>query len=89
MQLASGSPKTFAITYQKKDGSYGEKEECRNRSGNYQPAAKSDLLSIKHENKTAGKAILEYKTKSGGWQKFEIFWCLLRTFEGRQIDHRF
>lgn len=89
VQLASGLQKTFAITYQKKDGSYGEKEECRNRSGYNNSQKKSDLSSIKHENRKAGKAYLEYRTPSGSWQPFEVFWCLIRTFDGRIIDHRF
>lgn len=89
IQMASGYQKTFAITYQKKDGSYGEKDECRNRSGYYNKKEKSDLSSIKTENKRAGKAYLEYKTRSGAWQPFEIFWCLLRSVDGREIEHRF
>lgn len=89
LQLASGQQKTFAITYQKKDGSYGEKQECRNRSGFYTSKKKADLSSIKHETKKAGKAYLEYRTPSGNWQPFEVFWCLMRSFDGRTIDHRF
>jgi len=89
LQLASGQQKTFAITYQKKDGSYGEKDVCRNRSGFYNAKKKTDLSSIKHENRSAGKAYLEYRTRSGSWQAFEVFWCLMRSFDGRTIDHRF
>jgi len=88
IQLSSGSQRTFVITYQKKDGTYGEKSECRNRSGHYSKG-KVDLASIKHETKRAGKAILEYRTRSGAWQPFEVFWCLMRSFDGREIDHRF
>ncbi len=88
LQLASGLQKTFAVTYRKKDGSYGEKDECRNRSGFYNKS-KSDLSSIKHENKKAGKAYLEYRKGNGQWQAFEVFWCLMISFDGRTIDHRF
>jgi hypothetical protein len=88
LQLASGLQKTFAVSYRKKDGSYGEKDECRNRSGFYNKK-KSDLSSIKHENRKAGKAYLEYRTRGGQWQPFEVFWCLMISFEGRTIDHRF
>ena len=89
LQLASGQQKTFAIAYRKKDGSYGEKAECRNRSGFYNNKHKADLSSIKHENRCAGKAYLEYRTAAGRWQPFEIFWCLAISFDGRTIDHRF
>lgn len=89
LQLASGQQKTFAITYWKKDGSYGSKDECRNRSGWYSQKKKSDLASIKNENRKAGKAYLEYRTGSGNWQAFEVFWCLMESFDGRIIDHRF
>lgn len=89
LQLASGQQKTFAITYRKKDGSFGEKSECRNRSGFYKTKYKSDLSSIQNENRKAGKAYLEYRTGSGNWQAFEVFWCLMISFDGRTIDHRF
>lgn len=88
LQLASGLQKTFAVSYRKKDGSYGEKDECRNRSGFYSKS-KSDLSSIKRENRQAGKAYLEYRKGNGQWQAFEVFWCLMISFEGRTIDHRF
>lgn len=85
----SGQDKTFALTYHKKDGSYGEKLFCRNRSGHYVGKKKADLSSVKTETKRAGRAYLEYKTDSGRWQPIELYWCLLRTFNGRVIDHRF
>lgn len=89
LQLASGSQKTFSISYRKKDGSFGSKEEVRNRSGFYDKSKKRDLSSIALESKMAGKAYLEYRTDGGRWQPFEVFWCLVQTFNGRQVDHRF
>lgn len=89
LQLASGLNKTFSITYRKKDGTFGSKAECRNRSGYYGKSKKADLSTITHETKEAGKAYLEYRSGGDHWQPFEIFWCLMITFEGRTIDHRF
>ncbi|MFN8347432.1 MAG: hypothetical protein U0X91_20685 [Spirosomataceae bacterium] len=79
---------SFSITYRKADGSWGEKKQCRNRSG--QPVSSSPSLSnVKTENRRAGKLRLEYRTDDGRWQKFEVWLCLLITFNGHLVDHRF
>lgn len=78
---------SFAIEYRKTDGNFGKKEKCRLRSGTVK--IKSDLLSIKKENRQAGKLYLEHLTADGRWQKFEIWMCLLVKFNDAIIDHRF
>lgn len=88
VRLLSGHDKTFSISYRKKDGTYGQKTSCRNRSGYYHKQ-KPDLASIRHENKRAGRAYLEYRTEAGSWKPFEVYWCLMVKFQNRTIDHRF
>lgn len=81
--------RTFPITYRKKDGSYGEKQHCRNRSGTTQPVNKSDLLSVRKETRRAGYLRFEFRDQGGRWLKREILLCLLVTFNGHLIDHSF
>ncbi|MPR36921.1 hypothetical protein [Salmonirosea aquatica] len=83
--------RTFSITYRKKDGRYGEKRYCRNRSGSVQQEKKSDLLSVRHETRRAGYLRFEFRDQGQGgrWLKREILLCLLVTFNGHLIDHRF
>ncbi|PWJ48675.1 hypothetical protein CLV98_1522 [Dyadobacter jejuensis] len=88
IKMASTSDKTFSISYRKMDGSFGSKSECRNRSGHIHKR-KSDFSSIRHETRQAGRAYLEYKTSTGRWQPFEIYWCLLVSFNSYTIDHRY
>lgn len=81
--------RTFSITYRKKDGSYGEKQFCRNRSGSVPLDRKSDLLSVRHETRRAGYLRFEFRDQGGRWLKREILLCLLVTFNDHVIDHRF
>lgn len=81
--------RTFSITYRKKDGSYGEKQYCRNRSGTVSAPGKPDLLSVKKENRRAGYLRFEFRDQGGRWLKREILLCLLVTFNGYLIDHSF
>ena len=78
----------FSITYRKADGSWGQKEKCRNRSGATFSVSPT-LSSVKTENRRAGKLRLEYRTDDGRWQKFEVWLCLLESFNGQTVDHRF
>ncbi|GHB64174.1 hypothetical protein [Persicitalea jodogahamensis] len=81
--------RTFSITYRKKDGSYGEKQNCRNRSGHIQSGKKADLLSVRRENSRAGYLRFEFRDQGGRWLKRDVLLCLLVTFNGYLIDHRF
>lgn len=81
--------RTFSITYRKKDGSYGEKQHCRNRSGSFPAKEKADLLSVKRETRRAGYLRFEFRDQGGRWLKREILLCLLVTFNDHVIDHRF
>jgi hypothetical protein len=81
--------RTFSITYRKKDGSYGEKKFCRNRSGTVPSVGKPDLLSVKRETRRAGYLRFEFRDQGGRWLKREILLCLLVTFNGHLIDHSF
>ena len=87
--LTAMGDQTFTITYRKKDGSYGEKKNCRNRSGSYSQKQKADLLSVKKENRRAGYLKFEYRDQGGRWLKREVLYCLLETFNGHLIDHSF
>jgi len=81
--------RTFSITYRKKDGSYGEKQFCRNRSGTVSAGGKPDLLSVKRETRRAGYLRFEFRDQGGRWLKRELLLCLLVTFNGHLIDHSF
>ncbi|TDB69110.1 hypothetical protein [Arundinibacter roseus] len=80
---------TFSITYRKKDGTFGEKKNCRNRSGSVPNQPKADLLSVKKETRRAGYLRFEFRDQGGRWLKREILFCLLVTFNGHLIDHSF
>lgn len=80
----TGDGPYFSLTYQKADGSYGEKRRVRRRAGDVLPA-KKDLLSIRTEVRRAGK--LHLIDDNG--HRFELHIPLLRSYNGKLIDHRF
>ncbi|WP_132117937.1 hypothetical protein [Arundinibacter roseus] len=86
--LTKFGDQTFSITYRKKDGSYGEKKNCRNRSADVKHQ-KSDLLSIRQASRRAGYLRFEFRDQGGRWLKREILFCLLVSFNGHIIDHNF
>ena len=86
--LTKFGDQTFSITYRKKDGSFGEKKNCRNRSGSFPTKEKADLLSVKKETRRAGYLRFEYRDQGGRWKR-EVLYCLLETFNGHLIDHSF
>lgn len=75
----------FAVKYRKENGQFGEKENVQRRTPTYSDDTKPkrDWGSIGVEVQGAGKLPLvdEYG------QKFDLFICLLVSYNGRLIDH--
>ncbi len=80
-----GEKHSFSLEYRKEGGKAGKKENVRNRVAVFESDVreKRDLASITHETQEAGKLHLvdEYG------QKFDLFICLLTSYNGKLIDH--
>jgi hypothetical protein len=79
-----GNFHSFDLIYTKADGTFGQKKGCTKRV-NVVSEGKSDLSSIKTENREAGKWYLSNPENP----KFEIHACGIICFNGQFIDHRF
>ena len=84
MSGKGGVADTFDIIYAKSEGSFGEKKGCKKRFS-VDVENRSDLTSIKKQNRQAGKWFLWHPEHG----KFDIHACGVVAFNGHFIDHTF
>lgn len=75
----------FSLTYRREGGGFGKKGKVKNRISLFpaEEKPKRDLSSISVEIQSAGK--LHLLDEFG--QKFDLFICLLVSYNGKLIDH--